>query len=120
MRERLDHKQTGDRIHHEEYNLMADVVNRVAGSSAWLHTQSIQADAPSHPSYQAVVEITNDLVSDADTANSGLYLCKLRVWDSVARGWFNRDTERVLDATGLDLVLGVGHRITAWWSEQRG
>ena len=121
-------KKPGDPLGASHVNKLGEVLGRLTGS----HTGSFNTGGPGqqsagHPFELYTLEITNRKINDDDTETSGLYLAKTRsysfddsVWVSGSAEWEvdSRDTFMRFEVAD-DATNRAGHRIQAYWDDQR-
>jgi len=125
MRETFPKKKKGDSLAARHVNDLSRVARQFAGpivgSYSNAHQSGVAAFSTQLPMWtESAVEITNDVIDDDDTSDSGLYLCKIRYYDSTDEEWKSQDKEWQLDATAIGASLSVDDVVIAYFHQQRG
>lgn len=135
MQEPLPHKKPGDLLSADHINRLNVIANRMGGKSpsrgsSGVHASTIFSETSETRFQQYQLEITNLQIDADDTDDSGLYLAKRLFYSYTDEEWQLDGAEWVVDARATYLRFEArdenvtpvkqGHRITAYWDEQRG
>ena len=129
----LPDKQPGDTLSASHINKLSRQAERLAGLGSTgvggpvMSSGSQIQFAPQSMFQQFIMEITDVEAFDGDKEYTGFYKAKMRWFeaDDIEKNedgdWStNDDQDWLLDARDLDLPLGEGDKVVAYWDRQRG
>jgi hypothetical protein len=124
MRDKFPHKKPGDSLEADHVNRLSDVARRVGnfqpGSNLFgQHNDSTLSGSVESPWEQHTLEITSNTIDDDDASDSGMFLGRVRWYDSTEEIWKTDNDDYEIDASDLDMTIAVGMRLTCWWNDQR-
>ena len=132
MRETFPHKKPGDSLSADHINRLSNSANKFEGKVPSRGSSGINSGGvfyENHPTKfrQYCIEITNRKNNADDTETSGLYLGKIRYYSFDDSEWKSSDAEWEVDSRDTfmrfevadDATNRAGHRIQAYWDDQR-
>ena len=119
MRETFPHKNKGDSLEASHVNDLSNIARRTGTPPTHSNVTNLRGvSAPLSAWTQASVKITNLNIGGDDTDTSGLYLCRVRVFDGT--NWVFSEIDYILDANSIGCSFAVDDITTAYWQQQRG